>query len=404
MLDKAKLFISLGTMIVNLTFLPMISSSTALKPLTENKQAKEVFGFAPYWKFSQLDNIDFNVLTTLAYFGIPVDQNGYLVESDQGYITFNGAQATDLFRKAHAGGTRVVLTLTQMDDPTIEAFLDSDEARQRLIVSATDLVKERGIDGINIDFEYCGNSSDYRQKFSRFVAAITRKMHEKVPVSRVTVSVYASSVKEIKLYDIKALAQGSDGIFMMAYDFATSSADMAMPTAPLYGYRSGKYWYDVSTAVVDFLTEMPAEKLILGVPWYGYDYVVYEPKEKAETRPYYSWRGTPTAQTYGVASDLISPEAVGKKGYRSGWDSIGQVGWRAYYVPETDTWRMIFLEDIRSLGIKYDFVKEKNLGGVGIWALGFEEGKNDMWQLLTAKFGTKVADIRISEKPIYEKI
>src|SRR3989344_1012022 len=62
-----------------------IVSSNSLQPLTESKNSKEVFGFAPYWNIDKLGNIDFNVLTTLAYFGVEVDAQGNLVRWDQGY-------------------------------------------------------------------------------------------------------------------------------------------------------------------------------------------------------------------------------------------------------------------------------------------------------------------------------
>jgi spore germination protein YaaH len=140
---------------------------------------------------------------------------------------------------------------------------------------------------------------------------------------------------------------------------------------------------------------MPADKLIMGVPYYGYDYLVYEPAVKAETRPYGSWRGTPNAKTYEYTRENIDAEKVG-------WDDVGKVGWKAYYVAETDTWRMIFLDDERSLRYKYEFAKNKNLQGVGMWALGFDNGESALWALLREQFGVKLADGRIAQKQIKE--
>ncbi len=124
--------------------------------------------------------------------------------------------------------------------------------------------------------------------------------------------------------------------------------------------------------------------------------MVYEPKVKGQTRPRVSWRGKSTAQTYESALNTITPD-------KTGWDDIGKVGWQAYYVEETDTWRMIFLDDPRSLAVKYDFAKDKGLAGVGMWALGFDEGKTELWALLHEKFGQKeVADNSIVERRIKE--
>jgi spore germination protein YaaH len=81
--------------------------------------------------------------------------------------------------------------------------------------------------------------------------------------------------------------------------------------------------------------------------------------------------------------------------YKEGWDEDAQVGWRAYKLAESDTWRMVFVEDEKSLGIKYDFAKSRNLAGVGIWALGFDDGHTELWTLLSNKFGVKnIADSR----------
>lgn len=372
-----------------------------LHPLKEGKNSKEVFGFAPYWTFNKLHKVDFSTLTTLAYFSITVNGNGELDRSDIGYQTFKSRKASELFQRAHQSGTRVVLTLTQMDNYPILAILDDPEAQERTISQAVEEVEKRGIDGINVDFEYDGDPGpEYRQRLSQFVENLTVRMHQSNPDSKVTVSVYAASVKDPKIYDIGRLAEGSDGIFMMAYDFARAGSDQAMPTAPLYGHKEGRYWYDVSTAVDDFLTQMPADKLILGVPWYGYNYVVYEPGVKAETRPAYSWRGQPATQTYSLAQDNIRPDREDVLDYKEGWDELGQVGWKAYYTALGDTWRMIFLEDTRSLGIKYDYAKSKNLAGIGIWALGFEEDKGELWSVIREKFGQKIADVSLRERTI----
>lgn len=385
-------------------------SGNSLQSLSEEqtKHTHEVFGFAPHWTINKLENVDFNVLTTLAYFGIEVDDEGNMEKTAPGYKVFYSDKSTALFKKAHSNGTRVVLTLTQMKNDKIKALLNNPEGQKRIINDSTNAVVARGIDGINVDFEYVGDPGpEYRRKFSVFVKNMTDEMHRKLPGSRVTVSVYASAVKYPKIYDIASLGRDSDGIFMMAYDFATAGSSQVIPTAPLYGHKEGKYWYDIATAVDDFLTLMPKEKLILGLPWYGYNYPVAEPGIKvSKDTGYYSYywkrgrrystfisRPAARAQTYTLAANNTSEV--------QGWDDLGKVGWRAYK-DETGLWRMIFLDDVKSLSVKYDFAKEKGLGGVGMWALGFDNGKTELWQLLSSKFGKKYVDKRIIARQIYE--
>ena len=58
---------------------------------------------------------------------------------------------------------------------------------------------------------------------------------------------------------------------------------------------------------------------------------------------------------------------------------------------------MIFLDDERSLKAKYAYSKSKNLLGVGMWALGFDDGRPELWALLKEEFGIKdIADSRLA--------
>ncbi len=383
-----------------------VPNSILTTKISEKKTVKnkyEVFGFAPHWTFDRLDSIDFSVLTTLAYFGVEVGPDGSINTDNRGYHVYLSDEATDLFQRAHDNGTRVVLTITQMNNDNILAFMDDPQAQKRAIETTVQLVEDRGIDGVNIDYEYMGDPGvEYRNKFTRFVTDLSSKMHEANPDAYVTVSVYASAVKDPKIYDITAISDVTDGIFMMAYDFATSGSSKVIPTSPLNGYKEGKYWYDVSTAVDDFLVHMPAEKLILGLPWYGYNYPVREPGVKVNRHEgyytYYWWRGrryskfhypSAYAETYAKAYRADEP------GVTRGWDEYGKVAYNAY-VDESGMWRMIFLEDEQSLGLKYDFAKEKKLGGVGMWALGFEEGRTELWSLIESKFGTKLVATKLA--------
>jgi spore germination protein len=375
-----------GTPRIERTISPLV---TALHPLKEAKKGYQVYGYAPYWTIDNMASVDFSSLTTLAYFGVPVESNGDLSKDDPGYNTFISDKATSMFQRAHDAGAKVNLTVTQMDNYSIETFLDNPSAQSNAINQIVSEVQNRGIDGVSVDFEYTGNpGSDYQNKFTGFVNNLSNRIHTQIPHSQVTVAVYALAAHDPQLYNIGELSKSADQIFMMAYDFAAAGSDIAAPTAPLYGYKNGKYSYDISTAVEDFTKIMPSNKLILGVPYYGYNYPVYEPKVNGQTYPYYNG----TVQTYAKAQEQIQPTSV--TNYTAGWDDDAEVGWKAYTDPDTGAWRMIFTEDSKSLGIKYDFAKNKNLAGVGIWALGFDNGHSELWALLKDKFGEKIADTR----------
>lgn len=300
--------------------------------------------------------------------------------------------------------------------------MDSEEAQRHAIEQTVEEVENRGIDGVNVDFEYVGDPGhEYRGKFTKFVRSLNSELKRHNTSSYLTVSVYAGSLIEPKIYNIEKLGAETDGILMMAYDYAAYKATNVIPTAPLYGYKEGKYWYDVATAVEDFSKVMDPKKIILGVPWYGYDYPVYEPGEKTATQKGYSYRYRTTykkkgktyttwkrgyfepqvnVQTYKNAQSRIGSNVEGIAEYKEGWDDVGKVGWKAYKTKGDKTWRMTFVEDERSLGHKYDLAKEKNLGGIGIWALGFDDGRAELWDQLAIKFGDKTENLALVRRAI----
>lgn len=65
-----------------------------------------------------------------------------------------------------------------------------------------------------------------------------------------------------------------------------------------------------------------------------------------------------------------------------------------------NSYRQVFFEDKRSLAIKYDWIKNNKIGGIGIWALGYDDGYSRLWNLLTEKFSQEQnVPLHKKEKP-----
>lgn len=349
-----------------------------IRPKVVYKTGGEVFGFAPYWSLSKMDSIDWNVLTTFAYFSLPVNVNGTIDRSSYEWQVFDGNKLASLFNKASEYKVRKVVTLTQMDGATIESFLANQDSWQKLTDESVDILKSRNLDGVNIDFEYIPSNDYLKKQFSGFIEFYSGQLHKRLKNPYVTVSVLASSAKFDRIYDIYSLSRSADGIFMMAYDYYTPGSTSIGPSAPLYGYNDGRgpYWYDVSTAVEDFLKVADSKKIILGVPYYGWNYPAYDPAPGAQT-VIGTIASATMADTLGT-DKMLATTPVG------GWDNTAKVSWRGYW--DGSSWRVVYMEDKNSLAAKYDFAKEKHLAGVGIWALGYDAANNDFWALLKEKF------------------
>lgn len=388
----AFLFISLvivcGVFFLGLVMVRHNSKIQALinpKPIV--KVEGEVFGFAPYWSLSKMDSIDWSTLTTFAYFSLPVDANGTIDRNSYEWQVFGGSKLASLFNKAGEYKVRKVVTLTQMDAGTIENFLANKDSWQKLADESVDIVKRRNLDGVNIDFEYIPSNDYLKKQFSGFIEFYSGQLHARLENPYITVSVLASSARFNRIYDISSLTKSTDGVFMMAYDYYTPGSESIGPSAPLYGYNNGRgpYWYDVSTAVEDFLKVADPKKIILGVPYYGWNYPAYNPAPRTPAVV-----GTRASAT---TADKLSTDKMLATTPLGGWDDTAKVSWRGYW--DGSGWRVVYMEDKKSLAAKYDFATEKHLAGVGIWALGYDATDNNFWALLREKFSASTLAFKL---------
>jgi hypothetical protein len=109
---------------------------------------------------------------------------------------------------------------------------------------------------------------------------------------------------------------------------------------------------------------------VLGVPYYGYDWPVTSDAPGAATT------GRATARTYSYVNSMPGvQQKQWSETYRNPWFPYG-----------SGDWRQVWFDDVTSLGEKYDLVRDLGLAGTGIWALGYDADRPELWELLRGKF------------------
>lgn len=260
-------------------------------------------------------------------------------------------------------------------------------------------VSAKGVDGVNIDYEGvnepCGASTS-RALLTSFV----QQVRTAIPGLYLSIDTYASSAADSGgFFDIGGLSSYVDSFFVMAYDLdgnytsgnwqyppLNCSSYCFSPTAPLTAYH-----FNDTNTVNQYLTIVPAAKIILGVPYYGYTACVApssasRPGPNAVAFPSSSaqWAvpryldSIATATTPGVSNYATS---------RDTHDTLGQEPFSTWLSSTRDCWRESYWDDVVSLGQKYDLVKADNLRGVGIFALDYGGGAVELWSELQSKFG-----------------
>ena len=335
----------------------------------------QVYGYLPYWQLNSgtAERLDYRLLSTIAFFGIGIKPDGNLDKRGMGYAAFISPSAIAVTNAAHAHGVRVVPTFQLFgwhDMRAMRAFLRSKEAQKRFIQQAVKLVAARKADGANLDFEPLPEA--LAKPFIAFVADFRAALRKKVPKSTLVVALEAAPAAST----IKGLVRHVDQVFMKAYDYRTTGSEQAGPVAPLEGR-----WMSVRLHVERFLKYAPPAKLILGVPYYGYDWPV---TKRAPNAPVQRNRrfGRPHAVTYASIQAYLrkNPEVSVKR------DPVAQTPYFTYRDADRKTFRQVWYEDARSIGAKYDLAIAKKLAGVGIWALDNDRGRSELWTVLRKKF------------------
>lgn len=381
---------------------------SAYTPPTNTNLKKTVLGFAPYWvidSYSQYFQMD--KLSVLAYFSVACFPDGSLVKvcvggqsscgDKSGWEGWNSQIMRNIISEAHANGTKVVMTIKNFDKPSIEQLIANPAAIDRLADNIIYEMEAKNTDGVNIDFEYIGTaSSTNRLRFAGFVDEIADRVHAARPGSHVSVDILATSGINPLLYDVNALGKTSvDHIMVMSYDFHSTSyfsGKMAGPESPLYG---AQYWYNVSRSMNDIAALTRGYKILMGVPYYGLEFPV-----SGSTWPYKNATviADGAISTYGNVVD--SKYDAWHNSSTIQWDSGEKLTWYRYRWPDPsggpEYWQGYY-DDPNSLGAKYDFVNAKNLGGIGIWALGYDRSRTELWRTIRDKFSMEPFIVTFNE-------
>jgi len=338
---------------------PAPPSLAAAAPLS----AHEIFGYAPYWTLSQSSAYDVANLTTLAYFSVDANADGTIDQSGAGWNGYESQDLVNLVTRAHAAGDRVVLTVTCFSQASLNAITSDPNAAARLSAALIADVSAKNLDGVNFDFE--GEGSGDQAGLTNLITQVSAALKAANAHWQVTMATYASAAADSSgFYNIAALAPAVDAFFVMAYDMNSRTTPSA--TSPLVGGG-----FNDTEALQQFTAVVPAQKVILGIPYYGYDWPTTD--------------GTATATATGGESPLSDAE-IEASGHPTYWDPTTDTAWTSYQVGTQ--WHETFFDDPTSLALKAQLANSFHIAGLGIWALGMD---NNDPSLLAALLGNAPA-------------
>ena len=283
-------------------------------------------------------------LTYLSIFSYGITESGALIPPQ-------GDEAA-LISLSKNYRTTPLLTLTSLAESgtfssTLANRVLTDPALQETVVNAVvEAVQQKGYGGVDVDFEYIPRES--AAAYADFVSALREKLDPDYKVF-VSAAPKASADQPGLLYgghDYRLLGEAADMVLLMTYEWGyTYGPPMAVSPLPQV------------KRVLDYgVTEIPRDKILMGVPNYGYDWPL----------PYV--RGTTKAES------LSNVEAVQRAGVRNAairYDADAQSPYYTYYdrpaqangAIEHEVW----FENASSAEAMLSLAAEYGLGGIGVW-------------------------------------
>lgn len=253
-----------------------------------------------------------------------------------------------MIETAWARGAEPLMVLTPFsggafNNQLVKVLVENEEIQEKLISQMLVTVRDRGYAGVDIDFEYI--LPENRTQYVEFVGKVRRRMNEYGYRVSVAAAPKVSDDQKgllVEGLDYAMLGENADAIFLMTYEWGYTYGP-PMAVAPLDKVRQ----------VVEYaVSKISPQKLVMGIPNYGYDWPL--PYERGITR----------ARTVG---NVEAVQTAAEYGAVIEYAPIAQSPWFTYR--QNGMEHVVWFEDVRSMEAKWNLVNEYGLAGAWYWNL-----------------------------------
>lgn len=318
-----------------------------------------VVGFMPYWLLDKADRDYSRYLTEMTYFSLTVNPDGTIQkytqpgEAEPGWYAltsgkFNPPQNLKTSLAVFSGNPEAINEL--IGDPIPHAAALAGEIGP--------LMDEFGFTALNLDLENVLDASESaRQNFTAFVRELKRNLNKPL-----TIDASPTDLVKTRLIDVAAVAPLVDKVILMTYDYHYSGSKVTGPVAPNFG-AGVESEFDTETGIQKALEILPADKILLGIPLYGYEWETLTPNRRAAVLP---------GSGIVASNRRVEEFLAGCASCSAQLETAAQESYLVYLDQATNTYHQIFYPDEKFMRAKIALAEKYNLGGIAFWALGYE--------------------------------
>lgn len=295
-----------------------------------------------------------SILTYLAPFSYTVAPDGTLIAPDLGNLT----------TIAEGNDTALMLVITNVDangfnEDIGRMIVTNEDVQDKILDQAIDISKQMGFKDVHFDLEFL--PIDTREDYNRFLLKAKKRLHRNGLMLSTALAPKTRRDQKGQWYqahDYKAHGEIVDFVILMTYEWGYTYG-LPLAVSPIKPVKR----------VVEYaLSQIPANKIMLGQNLYGYD-----------------WRAP---YKVGVeAAPSISPvDAVVLAWQNKQSISFDERSQAPYfrYVDEEGREHTVWFEDARSINAKFELIRQYGLRGISYWRLGYDFPQN--WYLLDNQF------------------
>ncbi len=345
----------------------------------------------PYWRKTEGASgtlLNLNKLTQISPFAFELQEDGSIKNA----LKFEEEPWTTLITEAKKKKIKIYPSILSYPHNETEKYnfyllMAQRSKRAAHVKEIMALVKKYNVDGIDIDYE--AKTAETRPYFSAFLTELAKELHKNKKQLICTVeartppdSRYATTSKEILARveyanDYKAIGKACDQVRIMAYDQSTDDAKLVIQnkqSGSLYTPVADLEW--VKKVVIVAMWDIPAKKIILGVPTYGSKYEIITTATSTRTRRIGSMNFNYANELAKSLSITPTRNIAGELSfvYSTSTDSNGNpLGSHKQY--------LVWYSDAKAIEDKIKLAKLYKLGGVAVFKV---DGGNDpnLWNVL----------------------
>ncbi|MFC0558856.1 glycosyl hydrolase family 18 protein [Halalkalibacter alkalisediminis] len=293
-------------------------------------------------------------LTYLQIFSYELNEDG----------TLNPINDQAIINAAYADRVVPLMVITNLvegafDTELVTTVLQNEELQNRLLDEALAIMEEKGYLGLDFDLEYLG--AENREAYNELMRKARARVDERgyFLSSALAPQVEPGMVGVLyEGHDYATHGEIADFVFLMTYEWGWTGGP-PMAVAPISQVRR----------VIEYAASvMPNDKIMMGIPLYGYDWTLPFVEGETRARAIDHQEAIRLAVTYNA---VIEYDESAQSPYFN-------------YVDDAGLQHEVWFEDARSIQAKFDLVKEFGLRGFYYWVLGWDFPQN--WLLVDSNF------------------